>query len=180
MDPQRKRTARLVVALGIAVLLAAALVYTSFSASTEAKQPSEILNASPDSSYDLTGVVVPGSIHHRGSELDFRVDNCAALHTIEDAHCDLVIANYVLMDTPDLRDTMAAFPQPDAEPDEGVDVAVAADRDEGGVERGGHRDHRRCGRRPVESGGSVRLSGFPHSNPASRAAGTHHRCAPDG
>ena len=24
-------------------------------------------------SYDLTGVVVPGSIHHRGSELDFRV-----------------------------------------------------------------------------------------------------------
>ena len=29
--------------------------------------------------------------------------------TIADAHCDLVIANYVLMDTPDLRDTMAAF-----------------------------------------------------------------------
>jgi SAM-dependent methyltransferase len=45
----------------------------------------------------------------RHPELDFRVDNCAALHTIEDAHCDLVIANYVLMDTPDLRDTMAAF-----------------------------------------------------------------------
>jgi cytochrome c-type biogenesis protein CcmE len=55
------------------VLLAVALVYTSFSASTEAKQPSEILNASPDNSYDLTGVVVPGSIRHRGSELDFRV-----------------------------------------------------------------------------------------------------------
>jgi cytochrome c-type biogenesis protein CcmE len=73
MDPARKRKTRLIVALSAAVLLAVALVYTSFSASTEAKQPSEILNASPDNSYDLTGVVVPGSIRHRGSELDFRV-----------------------------------------------------------------------------------------------------------
>jgi cytochrome c-type biogenesis protein CcmE len=73
MDPARKRRIRLVVALSAAVLLAAALVYTSFSASTEAKQPSDLLHASPDQSYDLTGVVVPGSIHHRGSELDFRV-----------------------------------------------------------------------------------------------------------
>jgi cytochrome c-type biogenesis protein CcmE len=73
MDPARKRKIRLIVALSAAVLLAVALVYTSFSASTEAKQPSEILNASPDDSYDLTGVVVPGSIRHRGSELDFRV-----------------------------------------------------------------------------------------------------------
>ena len=73
MDPARKRKIRLIVALSAAVLLGVALVYTSFSASTEAKQPSEILHASPDGSYDLTGVVVPGSIHHRGSELDFRV-----------------------------------------------------------------------------------------------------------
>jgi cytochrome c-type biogenesis protein CcmE len=73
MDPARKRKVRLIVALSAAVLLAVALIYTSFSASTEAKQPSEILNASPDSSYDLTGVVLPGSIHRRGSELDFRV-----------------------------------------------------------------------------------------------------------
>jgi SAM-dependent methyltransferase len=42
-------------------------------------------------------------------ELDFRVDDCAELRTIADAHCDLVIANYVLMDTPDLHGTMAAF-----------------------------------------------------------------------
>ena len=48
MDPARKRKIRLIVALSAAVLLAVALVYTSFSASTEAKQPSEILNASPD------------------------------------------------------------------------------------------------------------------------------------
>jgi cytochrome c-type biogenesis protein CcmE len=73
MDPARKRKIRLIVALSAAVLLAVALIYTSFSASTEAKQPSEILNASPGSSYDLTGVVVPGSIQHHGSELGFRV-----------------------------------------------------------------------------------------------------------
>jgi SAM-dependent methyltransferase len=42
-------------------------------------------------------------------EIDFRVDDCAALHTIADEHVDLVVSNYVLMDTPDLRDTIAAF-----------------------------------------------------------------------
>ena len=73
MDPDLKRKIRLIVALSAAVLLAAGLIYTSFSSSTEAKQPSDLLNASPDRSYDLTGVVVPDSIHHRGSELDFRV-----------------------------------------------------------------------------------------------------------
>ncbi|HYX78484.1 MAG TPA: cytochrome c maturation protein CcmE [Solirubrobacterales bacterium] len=73
MDPDLKRKIRLIVALSAAVLLAAALIYTSFSSSTEAKQPSDLLNASPDRSYELTGVVLPGSIHHRGSQLDFRV-----------------------------------------------------------------------------------------------------------
>ena len=73
MDPARKRKIRLIVALSTAVLLAVALIYTSFSASTEAKQPSDILSASPDQSYQMTGVVVPDSIHHRGSQLDFRV-----------------------------------------------------------------------------------------------------------
>jgi len=73
MDPARKRKIRLVVALGAAVLLAAGLVYTSFSASTEAKQPSDLLSASSGDSYELTGVVVPGSIHHQGDQLEFRV-----------------------------------------------------------------------------------------------------------
>src|SRR4051795_7089735 len=73
MDPARKRKIRLIVALSAAVLLAVALVYTSVSASTEAKQPSEILNAASGGSYEMTGVVVPGSIHHHGSQLDFRV-----------------------------------------------------------------------------------------------------------
>jgi cytochrome c-type biogenesis protein CcmE len=74
MDPNVKRKIRLVVALSAAVLLAVALIYTSFSASSEAKQPSELLNAS-GGSYEMTGVVVPGSIHHHGSLLDFRVSD---------------------------------------------------------------------------------------------------------
>lgn len=73
MDPDRKRKIRLVVALSAAVLLAAALVYTSFSASTEAKKPSQLLAAQPGNSYDVTGVVVPGSISHHGTRLNFRV-----------------------------------------------------------------------------------------------------------
>ena len=73
MDPGRKRKIRLVVALGAAVLLAAALVYTSFSASTEAKQPSQLLNATPGKAYDLTGKVVRGSVRRQGETLRFRV-----------------------------------------------------------------------------------------------------------
>jgi cytochrome c-type biogenesis protein CcmE len=73
MDPARKRKVRLVVALGAAVLLASALVYTSFTASTEARQPSELLTASSGERFDLTGRVVPGSIRQQGEELRFRV-----------------------------------------------------------------------------------------------------------
>ena len=61
------------VALGAAVLLAAALVYTSFSASTEARQPSQLLNATPGKAYDLTGKVVRGSVRRQGETLRFRV-----------------------------------------------------------------------------------------------------------
>jgi cytochrome c-type biogenesis protein CcmE len=70
MDPARKRKVRLAVALGAAVLLAAALVYTSFSASTEASKPSEI---QPGRSYEITGKVVNGSISHQGDSLRFRI-----------------------------------------------------------------------------------------------------------
>jgi cytochrome c-type biogenesis protein CcmE len=73
MDPSRKRQIRLGVALGVAVLLAAALVYTSFSASTEAKQPSQLLSAGPGETYDLTGRVVRGSVERQGEDLRFRV-----------------------------------------------------------------------------------------------------------
>jgi len=62
-----------VVALSVALLLAAALVYTSFSAASEAKEPSQLLSAAPGTSYDMTGKVVPGSIRRDGQELRFRV-----------------------------------------------------------------------------------------------------------
>jgi cytochrome c-type biogenesis protein CcmE len=70
MDPARKRKIRLAVALGAAVFLAAALIYTSFSASTEASKPSQI---EPGRSYELTGKVVRGSIGRDGDELRFRI-----------------------------------------------------------------------------------------------------------
>jgi cytochrome c-type biogenesis protein CcmE len=68
MDPQRKRTIRLVVALSTAVVLAVALIYTSFSASTEAKEPSQLLAASPGTSYEMTGRVVKGSVERQGDD----------------------------------------------------------------------------------------------------------------
>jgi cytochrome c-type biogenesis protein CcmE len=76
VDPQRKRKIRLVVALSVAVLLAVALVYTSFSASSEAKEPSELVHAAPGSTYEMTGKVVKGSVTRGGGEgesLRFRV-----------------------------------------------------------------------------------------------------------
>ena len=73
MDPQRKRKIRLVVALSTAVLLAVALIYTSFSASTEAKEPSQLLSATPGTSYEMTGRVVKGSVRRGGEGMTFRV-----------------------------------------------------------------------------------------------------------
>ena len=73
MDPQRKRKIRLVVALSVAVLLSVALIYTSFSASTEAKEPSQLLGAAPGTSYEMSGRVVKGSIRHEGSGIAFLV-----------------------------------------------------------------------------------------------------------
>jgi cytochrome c-type biogenesis protein CcmE len=74
MDPSRKRRIRLGVALGAALLLAGALMYTSFSASTKAETPSKLLtSAQPGRSYEVTGKVVSGSIKHAGSTLLFAI-----------------------------------------------------------------------------------------------------------
>ena len=73
MDPRRKRTIRLAVALGAAVLLAGALVYTSFSASTEARTPSQLSrDAKSGRTYQLTGRVEHGSVRRQGATLRFR------------------------------------------------------------------------------------------------------------
>ncbi len=73
MNPARKRTVRLTVALTAAVFLAAALLYTSFSASSEARSPSQLGDAQPGVAYQLTGRVVDGSVRRTSSGADFRV-----------------------------------------------------------------------------------------------------------
>jgi len=77
MDPQRKRTIRLVVALTAAVLLGGALVYTSFSGAAEARKPSQVVGAGPGTDYKVTGKVVAGTIRTTGGQdgqtLRFRV-----------------------------------------------------------------------------------------------------------
>jgi cytochrome c-type biogenesis protein CcmE len=86
MDPDRKRQIRLVVALSAAVLLAVALIYTSFSASSEAMEPSEVLAAGPsDSSYQVAGTVVEaGSDRTDGRDVFVADDENAAkrLHVL--------------------------------------------------------------------------------------------------
>jgi cytochrome c-type biogenesis protein CcmE len=76
MNPARKRTVRLVVALGTAVVLASALIYTSFSAASPALTPTQLVReAQPGRSYQLTGTVVHGSVHREGAVLHFAVED---------------------------------------------------------------------------------------------------------
>jgi cytochrome c-type biogenesis protein CcmE len=74
MSPPRKRKIRLATALTAAVVLAGALVYTSFTAASPAVTPSQLVAiAKPGQSYQLTGTVVANSIHRAGQAVDFRV-----------------------------------------------------------------------------------------------------------
>ena len=74
MDPERKRLVRFVVALSAAVLLAGALIYTSFTASTEARTPSQLVTAAkPGETYELTGKVAEGSWERRDGLHVFKV-----------------------------------------------------------------------------------------------------------
>jgi cytochrome c-type biogenesis protein CcmE len=76
MDPSRKRKSRLVLALTAAVLLAIALIYTSFASATQALQPSELLEkAEPGKSYTLTGRVVVGSVRKQGDGIAFEISD---------------------------------------------------------------------------------------------------------
>jgi cytochrome c-type biogenesis protein CcmE len=90
MDPSRKRKIRLVVALTAAVLLAGALVYTSFGSATEAKTPSQVLAAGPGGQYELTGKVVSGSIQHQGDRLLFRVRDRTGVRSVPVSYTGLV------------------------------------------------------------------------------------------
>ena len=78
MNPAHKRKVRLVVALTAAVLLASALIYTSFSAASPAVTPTQLLGqAVPGRTYVLTGTVAAGSVHQTGADLDFGVQDRA-------------------------------------------------------------------------------------------------------
>jgi cytochrome c-type biogenesis protein CcmE len=73
MNPARKRRIRLTVALSAAVMLAVALVYTSLSASSEARSPGQLATAEAGVSYQLTGKVVDDSVRKTAEGADFRV-----------------------------------------------------------------------------------------------------------
>ena len=74
MDPSRKRTLRLSIALACALLLAGALIYTSFVSSNSATTPSQLsAGAVTGKTYQLTGKVEDGSIAKQGATTTFRV-----------------------------------------------------------------------------------------------------------
>ncbi len=57
---------------------------------------------------DLSPEMIRTARHHY-PDLDFRVDDCQSLSTIEDGDMDLVVSNYVLMDTPNLSEAVQAM-----------------------------------------------------------------------
>jgi cytochrome c-type biogenesis protein CcmE len=78
MSPARKRTVRLVVALSAAVILASALIYTSFSAASPTVTPSQLVREGVvGREYQLTGKVAAGSVRRAGQTLHFSVQDRA-------------------------------------------------------------------------------------------------------
>jgi cytochrome c-type biogenesis protein CcmE len=74
MDPSRKRAIRLSVALTAAVILAVALVYTSFSAGRDEVTASQLMaKAKPGTTFILAGTVLDGSVHRTVRSLSFRI-----------------------------------------------------------------------------------------------------------
>jgi cytochrome c-type biogenesis protein CcmE len=75
VDPSRKRKIRLGIALCVAVFLGVALIYVSFSASDQTKEPSQILTATPGQKFEMNAKVIPKSVHHQGEKLVFEVED---------------------------------------------------------------------------------------------------------
>jgi cytochrome c-type biogenesis protein CcmE len=74
MDPSRKRAVRLTIALTVALLLATALVYTSFTAGRDEVTASQLVKkARQGQTYILAGTVLNGSVERNGGVLLFRV-----------------------------------------------------------------------------------------------------------
>jgi cytochrome c-type biogenesis protein CcmE len=75
MDPSRKRRVRLVVALTVALSLAGALVYTTFSAASPERIPSQLSTAQAGQTYKLGGKVVAGSVKRGEDSMTFQVQD---------------------------------------------------------------------------------------------------------
>ncbi|HEY4452584.1 MAG TPA: cytochrome c maturation protein CcmE [Solirubrobacteraceae bacterium] len=91
MNPARKRTVRLIAALSAAVVLASALIYTSFSAASPALTPTQLTHqAQPGRSYEVTGTVAQGSVRRTGAVLHFSVEDRAGGTTIPLAYTGTV------------------------------------------------------------------------------------------
>jgi cytochrome c-type biogenesis protein CcmE len=75
MDPTRKRRVRLVTALTVALLLAGALVYTTFSAASPERIPSQLTGAQAGQTYKLGGRVVAGSVKRSSDSMTFQVQD---------------------------------------------------------------------------------------------------------
>jgi len=91
MNPARKRTVRLIVALSAAVILASALIYTSFSAASPALSPTQLARqAQPGRSYQVTGKVAAGSVHRGGAVLYFSVEDRVGGTTVPIAYTGTV------------------------------------------------------------------------------------------
>jgi cytochrome c-type biogenesis protein CcmE len=74
VEPSRKRAIRLTVALTAAVLLAAALVYVSFTAGNKEYTASQLLTlGKPGQTYELAGTVLDGSVKREGATLLFSI-----------------------------------------------------------------------------------------------------------
>jgi cytochrome c-type biogenesis protein CcmE len=93
MDPSRKRAIRLSVALSAAVLLAVALIYTSFTAGRDEVTASQLIaKAKPGTTYILAGTVVDGSVHRTETSLNF---------SIRDPKSDVVASVHYTGEIPD-------------------------------------------------------------------------------
>jgi cytochrome c-type biogenesis protein CcmE len=68
----RRRVIRLTTALTAAVLLAGALIYTSFSSAAQVRSPSQLAGAVAGRTYEVSGIVLPGYTRS-GTRLDFRM-----------------------------------------------------------------------------------------------------------
>lgn len=87
MNPARKRKTRLAVALGAALCLAVVLLYTSFSAATEASKPSEL---QPGRSYEVTGKVVESSVSRDEDRLRFRIRDRDGMESVPVVYAGVV------------------------------------------------------------------------------------------